>query len=294
VVIKESQVRLSIKKRCDALGVNRSSYYKWQKVKSCEVDFLEVEIAKTYHKFKGTYGRQRITQELKNRGFVINHKKVYRIMGKLGIQAVIRKKYCKRKYVKENIVENVLNRDFKADKPMRKLVCDVTELRRIKDKRYYLYSVMDLYSNTIIAANVSFHNDWGLVFNALKNVTLSDGETILHSDQGSQFTSRLYKELTTQRKFSLSMSRVGNCYDNAAKESFFGHFKEEFYIFYAPKTEEELYQNIDAFINYYNYDRIQMRFKMSPVQYLTSQNYSFYPQKKPPAFSTDGFFILST
>lgn len=256
------------------MGVNRSGYYKWLKAKPEEPDLIEIKIAEIYHKHKGTYGRQRITQALKNSGVVINHKKVYRIMRKLNLKAIIRKKYRSRKYIKENIVPNILNREFKATEPMRKLVCDVTELKRINDKRYYLYSVLDLYSNVIVAASVSFHNDWGLVANGLKNISI-DKPAMLHSDQGSQFTSRLYKELTAPKNLTLSMSRVGNCYDNAAKESFFGHFKEEFYIYYNPKTQEELYSNIDEFIHYYNYDRIQMRFKMSPVQYLKSQNFSF-------------------
>ena len=90
----------------------------------------------------------------------------------------------------------------------------------------------------------------------------------------SQFTSTLYREATKQKKIKLSMSRVGNCYDNAAKESFFGHFKEEFYIYHNPQSEEELKRNIEDFIWYYNHERIQMRFKTSPIKYLETQNFS--------------------
>ena len=95
---------------------------------------------------------------------------------------------------------------------------------------------------------------------------------MLHSDQGPQFTSAAYKEYAKAKNIALSMSSVGDCYDNAAKESFFGHFKEEFYIYYKPQTEEELYQNITNFIHYYNNERIQLRFKMSPFQYSISRN----------------------
>jgi len=282
VVIKESKINLSIKNRCAVLKVNKSSYYKWLQPKLENADNIEKEIVAVYHKHKGTYGRQRITQALKNSGVLINHKKVYRVLKKNGLKAVIRKKYCCRKYKKENVVPNIINREFKADKPLRKLVCDVTELKRLNDRRYFLYSIMDLYNNKIIAANVSYSNDWGLVANCLKELQMNNAEVVLHSDQGPQFTSKLYKEITQQKNITISMSRVGNCYDNAAKESFFGHFKEEFYIFYNPKTQDELYKNIKEFIYYYNYERIQMRFKMSPMQYLSSS------EKYP------GIFELST
>ena len=193
-------------------------------------------------------------------------------MRKLGLKAVIRKKWSIRKYIKENVAANALNREFKADEPLKKLVCDVTELKRVNDKRYYMFSIMDLYNNAIIASNVSTHNDWALVFNTLKKLPEGAGGIMLHSDQGPQFTSAAYKEYAKTKNIILSMSGVGDCYDNAAKESFFGHFKEEFYIYYKPQTEEELYQNITNFIHYYNNERIQLRFKMSPFQYSISKN----------------------
>ena len=273
MVIKESKVKFSIAKKCRVLGVNRSSYYKWLNKKPCKTnENAEAEIIRTYHKYKGTYGRERITQALKNEGTVINHKKVYRIMRKLGLKAIIRKRWSIRKYIKENVVCNVLNREFKTDEPFKKFVCDVTEMKRVNDNRYYLFSVMDLYNNAIICASMSAYNDWGLVAKGLEKIPFQPEKILLHSDQGAQFTSKAYHELTGQKNIIISMSRVGNCYDNAAKESFFGHFKEEFYVYYNPKTQEELYQNVGDFIEYYNNDRIQMRFKMSPNQYLKKNN----------------------
>jgi len=233
-------------------------------------NYAEEEIKRIYHKHKGTYGQARIAQTMRNMGIVINHKKVHRLMRKMGLKSVIRKKWHIRKYIKENVACNVLSRDFKSTSPLSKLVCDVTELKRIKNQRNYLFSIMDLYSNVIIASSLSDHNDWGLVVNGLKKLPGRLEGAVLHSDQGCQFTSSAYKEFIGQKKIMLSMSRVGNCYDNAAKESFFGHFKEEFYVCYDPQTQEELYQNIHEFIDYYNNERIQMRFKMSPVQYLTA------------------------
>lgn len=272
MVVRESKVKLDIRKRCLVLKINRSSYYKWLNKTPVKIDECsETEIKKIYHEHKGTYGRTRITQTLKNNGMLINHKKVYRIMRKLGLKAVIRKKWKIRKYLKENVVCNVLSRDFNTNEPFKKLVCDITELRRIEDKRYYLFSIMDLYNNAVISSNVSPYNDWGLVVKGLEKLPCHAGKTLLHSDQGPQFTSSAYRQFAEQKNLMLSMSRVGNCYDNAAKESFFGHFKEEFYIYHNPKTERELFQNIEEFIGYYNNERIQMRFKMSPVQYMRSR-----------------------
>jgi len=193
-------------------------------------------------------------------------------MRKFGLKAIIRKRWSIRKYVKENVACNILNREFKTDEPFKKLACDVTEMKRVNNNRYYLFSVMDLYNNAIICASMSEHNDWGLVAKGLEKIPCQSEKILLHSDQGPQFTSKAYHELAGQKNIVLSMSRVGNCYDNAVKESFFGHFKEEFYVYYNPKTQEELYQNVSDFIEYYNNDRIQMRFKMSPNQYLKSNN----------------------
>ena len=154
MVIKESKANLSVKKKCVALGVNRSGYYKWQNQKPEKTDgYAETEINRLYHKHKGTYGRERITQAMQNAGTVINHKKVYRIMRKLGLKAVIRKKWSIRKYLKENVAGNSLNRNFNSDGPLKKLVCDVTELKRINEKRYYMFSVMDLYNNVYKHSN---------------------------------------------------------------------------------------------------------------------------------------------
>ena len=126
MVIKESKVKLNFKRRCQVLSINRSSYYKWLAKPLKKTDeFSENEIKRIYQQYKGTYGRDRITQVLRNSGIVINHKKVYRLMRKLGLKAIIRKKWHIRKYIKENVACNALDRNFKTDKPLSKLVCDV-------------------------------------------------------------------------------------------------------------------------------------------------------------------------
>jgi transposase InsO family protein len=148
-------------------------------------EYAEEVINSVYHTHKGTYGRDRITLAIQNAGIKINHKKVYRIMRKLGLKAIVRKKWSIRKYIKENLAENTLNRNFKSDEPLKKLVCDVTELKRVNDKRYYMFSIIDLYNNAIIAFNLSSHNDWALVLNALWKLPQQTEGTTLHSDQGA-------------------------------------------------------------------------------------------------------------
>ena len=124
--------------------------------------------------------------------------------------------------------------------------------------------------NVIEAHSVSTHNNTELAVGSLQKIQRAGKGTLLHSDQGSPFTSHKYKEEAEKKNLTLSMSRVGNCYDNATKESFFGHFKEEFYIFYNPRTESELIENMKAFVKYYNEERLQVKLKGTPEEYRRS------------------------
>jgi transposase InsO family protein len=265
MVIKESRSNLSIEKKVLVLGVNRSSYYNWLNGNPKEVDPFEGAVIQAYHEHRGTYGRLRIALKLNQLGMKINHKRVYRIMKKHRLQAIIRKKFFKREYSKEHVVKNLLNREFSSKLPLTKLVSDITELKKIAGQKYFFYSVMDLFNNEIVSSALSTRNDWELVKSGLKKGVVEGA--LMHTDQGKQFTSLMYKKYAEENNLTLSMSRVGNCYDNAAKESFFGHFKEEFYIYHNPQNEEELRQDLDDFIRYYNEERIQMRLKCSPVEY---------------------------
>lgn len=225
-----------------------------------------------YHKHKGTYGKARIKLYLESIGTKMNHKKVYRMMKKLGLKAVIRKKWCQRKYTKHRVHENRLNRDFTSLKPHEKYVTDVTQLNRLTDKKYDLSPVIDLYNNEVISYSISKHNDNELVRNMIEGLPKTENQFMIHSDQGSQYTSNMYLPLlkNIHPDVEISMSKVGCCYDNACAESFFSHFKAELYVFFNPQTEEELYQNIDEFMTYYNMDRIQTKLNTSPVKYRTS------------------------
>lgn len=277
MVIKESKVELSISKRCEILLVNRSSYYKWLNQSTVSkrhqvecVSGLLVHYA--YHKHRGTYGKARIKLYLESIGMRMNHKKINRLMKKLNLKAVIRKKWCRRKYTKHRVHENLLNRDFTSLKPHQKYVTDVTQLNRINGQKYYLSPVIDLYNNEVIAYSLSKQNDNELVKKMIERLPKTENQFIIHSDQGSQYTSKMYLPLLKRihPDVEISMSKVGCCYDNACAESFFSHFKTEFYVFFNPQTEEELYQNIDEFMMYYNRHRIQTKLKTSPVKYRTS------------------------
>jgi transposase InsO family protein len=227
-----------------------------------------------YNKSKGTYGTERITLAINLLGYKINIKRVHRLKKELKLKAVIRKKYQTRRFVKQVVAENILNRTFESLEPRSKFVTDVTELKRIDDKRYFLHSILDLCGNVVEVYSVSTHNDTDLALESLQKLKKVKKGALLHSDQGSPFTSSKYEQAAKKKNLTLSMSRVGNCYDNAAKESFFGHLKEEFYIFHNPKTEAELIENLAAFIKYYNEERLQVRLGGTPQNYRNSLSLS--------------------
>ncbi|OOS26886.1 transposase [Moraxella pluranimalium] len=266
-------------------------YYHLKQLSRPEQDtVIKDKIQNIYHTHKGRYGYRRITLALKQLGFVINHKKVQRLMHELGLKAVIRRKRSKHSTYRGQvgkIATNVLNRDFKADKPNHKWATDVTEFKiqskthdgGIKEQKLYLSPIIDLYNGEIISHQMHSSPNYGLVAKmldkALKRLQ-ADGNSdnqqpILHSDQGWHYQMSNYQQSLKDNGIIQSMSRKGNCLDNAVVESFFGTLKEE--IFYE-KTKfaspDELRQVIDEYIHYYNHDRIKSKLKgLSPVQYRT-------------------------
>lgn len=163
---------------------------------------------------------------------------------------------------------NIINRDFKAVTPTSKLSTDVTYLK-VKGGRYYLSVVLDLFNNEIRGYEISNHNDLTLVLNSLSNSFLPHGSNmILHSDQGHQYTSHGYTNTLKDLGITKSMSRRGNCLDNACIESFFGHLKSESIYLDPPDNYDDLKLAIKDYIEYYNNDRIQIGLnKMTPIEY---------------------------
>lgn len=228
-------------------------------------------ITQIYHENKGRYGYRRVTMELHNRGYSINHKTVQRLMTELGLKCMIRiKKY---KSYRGNIgkaAPNLLKRNFKSDKPNHKWVTDVTEFSLL-GKKIYLSPILDLYNGEIISYNLSekptFQQTVDMLEKAFKKIP--DGiNLILHSDQGWQYQMKRYRYLLNQKGITQSMSRKGNCLDNAVIENFFGLLKSEFFYSQNFDTIEEFIEELKIYIDYYNNKRIKSKLKgLSPVQY---------------------------
>ena len=228
-------------------------------------------ISTIYHDHKGRYGYRRITLELRNQGFLINHKTVQRLMKELGLKSLVRmKKYRSYKGNVGKIAPNILKRDFVATKPNEKWVTDVTEFHLFGEK-LYLSPVLDLYNGEIIAYNIQSRPTYELVSKMLdKAVTcLSEGDApLLHSDQGWHYQMKQYSYALKQHGITQSMSRKGNCLDNAVIENFFGLLKSELLYIQEFDSMEHFKSELEQYIDYYNHKRIKEKLKgLSPVQY---------------------------
>ena len=231
-------------------------------------------ISEIYHMNHGRYGYRRITLQMKAEGCNINHKTVRKLMLQLGIKCQIRKvKYRSYKGSVGDILENIIARDFSVDRPYKKLATDVTQIN-VKDEKSFLSPVLDMFNGEILGYNISNRPDLNLVLDMLKNVFKVtrglDGKAILHSDQGWQYQHRSYQRALAKHDITPSMSRKGNCLDNAMMENFFGLMKSE--LLYAETFEsmDHFKQKLKEYIEWYNNKRIKLRLKgMSPVQYRT-------------------------
>lgn len=274
-VIAEFTGKYSITVMCKFLSVPRSSYYYWLKNKDCEdKDASLVESIREGQRAScGTYGYRRMTIWL-NRvyGIIVNSKRVRRVMKEAGLQSVVRKK---KKFKKDQGAvykyDNLLARNFYSSRPNDKMVTDITYISTGRGK-VFLSMVKDLFDNSIRGYCVSRNNDLKLVADTLRETftnikTNNDKPILLHSDQGFQYTSKLYERLTSQYGITPSMSRKGNCFDNAAAENFFSHLKSELINRVKLKDYEEAKKAIDDYIRYYNNKRIQVKLKMAPLEY---------------------------
>lgn len=230
------------------------------------------KIKEIFKNRNGIYGYRRITMEI-NRRFKkkYNPKRIRRLMIEMGIKSHIRRSNgysTKTSYV--NIEENILNREFSAEKPNEKWVTDITHMTYGFGNKAYLSAIKDLYDGSIIAYQVGRFNDNSLVMNTIKSAVEANPNAtpLIHSDRGSQYTSKEYRYLTTEAGMTRSMSRVGNCIDNAPIESFFSHFKCEKYDLKNYSTFEELEKDIDAYIKFYNEERYQEKLNsLAPLEF---------------------------
>lgn len=251
----------------------RSSYYYHIKAlkKLDKYQQVKIKIQEIYHKHLGRYGYRRITLELKQTGFCINHKTVRRLMTELGLKSRIRvKKYKSYKGQQGKIAPNILSRNFKANNMYQKWVTDITEFK-VGGKKLYLSPIMDLCNKEIISYQLSESPNFKQIDTMLKKALIKlpkQENLLLHSDQGWQYQMPMYQKILKQNNIKQSMSRKGNCLDNAVIENFFGILKSELYYLKKYKTIKNLKADIQDYIRYYNQERISLTLNgMSPIKY---------------------------
>ncbi|MEK5645698.1 MULTISPECIES: IS3 family transposase [Paenibacillus] len=259
---------------CQLLGVSRSGYYAYLKRKNNDRDAEAKRLVRTvYKRYEGRYGYRQIQLFLwQDEGVWMNHKKVLRLMQKLGLQASIRRKrrFNMTYQAAERVADNLLKRNFTAEKPSQKWVTDVTQYR-VGERWLYLSAVKDLFNNEIVAYQLSERNDNELVLQTFAKAFAKQKDVtglVVHSDQGFQYTSHAYHDMLPKVGAQISMSRRGNCLDNASMESFFSHLKTEGLYPYDIRNLAEAQRQIEKYIRFYNRRRPQRKLnKLTPVEY---------------------------
>ncbi|KIL52838.1 hypothetical protein KR50_01670 [Jeotgalibacillus campisalis] len=270
---------------CKIAGVSRQGYYNYFSPKQVQRrrdrekkdNSLRELVLKAYHFKNRKKGARQIKMVLAGQfGVVFNLKRIRRIMKKYRIESPFRRANPYKRIMKatqeHKVVKNILNREFKQGIPYKVLLTDITYLYYGKGKRAYLSTILDASTNEVLAHQVSDRVTIDIATDTLKKlkknrrIKLVKGAYI-HSDQGSHYTSPIFQKLVKKFRLDQSMSRRGNCWDNAPQESFFGHFKDLAH-FESCETLEELKQEVKAAIHYYNHYRYQWNMKkMTPVQY---------------------------
>jgi putative transposase len=249
-------------------------YYHISRINStAKYDDIRRRIGDIFEAHHKRYGYRRVHMQLLNEGYLINHKTVQKLMAEMHLKSKVRKvKYKSYKGEVGRIAPNVLNRDFKAEKPYQKWATDVTEFK-INDKKAYLSPIIDMFNGEIISYTISDHPDLKMVMNMINNaqskVNIAAG-LVLHSDQGWHYQHKQYQMTLKQNGIIQSMSRKGNCLDNAVMENFFGIMKSELLYLKSFKSMIEFKSELKKYIEYYNNERIKLKLKgKSPVQYRT-------------------------
>ncbi len=285
-MIQKHKDKLNIKWLCSTAGVSRSGYYNYVKNLSSDKYLLregkdkeDFELILKAYQFKNRNKGARLIKMTLERVFdtIMNLKKIRRLMKKFGLICPIRKANPYRRMAKamatNNYHDNILNREFYEAKPFEHLLTDITYIYYGPNKhKAYLSTIKDAATREILTYRLSTNLELELVLDTVNQLKdrfgylLSD-KTLLHSDQGCHYTSIAYQQLLKQLEITQSMSRRGNCWDNAPQESFFGHMKDELHIKEC-LDYEELQIEIDDYMDYYNNYRYQWDLgKRSPVEY---------------------------
>ena len=272
VVIYRHRNEYPVSVMCTFFEVSRSGYYDFVKrIGKPEQDVaLAKEIEECQNRTDRTYGHRRVWKWLKDRNIERNPKTVLRVMKKYGLLSEIRRR---RKWVnlgqQVHKYKNLLARQFRADRPNAKWVTDISYIQT-KQGVLYLSMIRDLYDNSIVAYKTSSRQTVNLVLDTIRLAMKKEKNMVaaklqLHSDQGFQYTSQGYFNLTQSYGITPSMSSKGNPYDNAMAENFFSILKTECIYRHKPKTLKEADDLIERFIHFYNYERIQNKTGVAPL-----------------------------
>jgi len=275
--IREQRLKYRVAKLCKVLDVSRSGYYAWEKrpksARTIVNERLTEEIKTIHEKKRRTCGCRKMTQELDRSGKRFNHKRIERLMKAEGIRSKLAKKFKATTNSKHNrpVAENLLNRDFTAAKPNQKMVSDITYLWT-EEGWLYIAGVMDLCGQKIVGLSMGERMTKELVITALENAYLRSGRVpgvLIHSDRGSQYCSKEYQKNLKQYGYICSMSRKGNCWDNAPMEAFWGKLKYEWLYEQRFRTREEARAAVFEYVEiFYNRQRLH-----ESNDYLTPEEY---------------------
>ena len=270
MVIYRHKGRYSISEMCRFFGVSRSGYYGY--VSRMDIPAWDLPLAEKIRECQDecgkTYGYRRVHIWLEKKGIYRDPKTVLRVMQKYGLLSVIRRKKYRNYGEYLHRYPNLLNRDFRAERPNQKWVTDISYIHT-KQGILYLSVIRDLYDNSIVAYKTGTEQNVNLVLSTVKEAKRKEkvtAELQLHSDQGFQYTSLAYFKLTQSYGITPSMSRRGNPYDNALAENFFSILKTECIYRVKLQTYQEARLLIGEYIRFYNHQRIQLKTKLTPLE----------------------------
>lgn len=280
---------------CQIAQVSRSGYYAWKRNKITREERFEKDksdfeiILKAYQKRGYNKGSRSIYMNLLQDGILMNRKKIQRLMRKFNLECPIRKANPYKRMAKakktHSIKPNLLERQFKTRGPLKILLTDITYLFYGRGKKAYLSTIKDSFTNQILSYVLSDSLEVDFVLETINQLfekfdLPKNEKTLIHSDQGIHYTSVKFQSLVQNKSLRQSMSRRGNCWDNAPQESFFGHMKDELPSLADFDSFHQVQEIIDDYMDYYNNDRYQWGLaKLSPNQYATFIKTGEYPLK---------------
>ncbi len=281
--IETHRLEFAVKKMCQTLEVSTSGYYAWRRAENSKqkVDnqALLIKIKVAYKRSKKRYGSPRITRELREEGILCNEKRVARLMREAGIKAATQRKFKVTTNSKHDlpIAPNLVNQQFYAAGPNQLWLSDITYIHT-KEGWLYLSAILDVFSRQIIGWHLSKRMTKELVISALQKALFTRKPApglVFHSDRGSQYASHEIRKMLENHQIKQSMSKKGDCYDNAMMESFFKTLKTELVYLEDPfKTRSEAKHSLFYFIEFF-YNRIRKHSAigyLSPIQFEEIQN----------------------